>query len=87
MKSEKNIPLKLALLPLIFLVVLLTINVYVFGNDALGGSNQFILLIGGVFAAIIGFSLKVSYKEMVSSVGENLKSVTGAILILLFEGA
>ena len=87
MKSEKNIPLKLALLPLIFLVVLLTINVYVFGNDALGGSNQFILLIGGVFAAIIGFSLKVSYKEMVSSVGENLKSVTGAILILLFVGA
>ena len=87
MKSEKNIPLKLALLPLIFLVILLTINVYVFGNDALGGSNQFILLIGGVFAAIIGFSLKVSYKEMVSSVGENLKSVTGAILILLFEGA
>ena len=53
MKSEKNIPLKLALLPLIFLVILLTINVYVFGNDALGGSNQFILLIGGVFAAII----------------------------------
>ena len=87
MKSTKNIPLKLALLPLIFLVVLLTINVYIFGNDALGGSNQFILLIGGVFAAIIGFSLKVSFKEMISSVGENLKSVTGAILILLFVGA
>ena len=84
MKSEKNIPLKLALLPLIFLVILLTINVYVFGNDALGGSNQFILLIGGVFAAIIGFSLKVSYKEMVSSVGENLKSKINQFSMLIF---
>ena len=37
--------------------------------------------------AIIGFRQNISYKEMLTQVAENLKSVTGAILILLFVGA
>ena len=37
--------------------------------------------------AIIGFRQNISYKEMLTQVAENLKSVTGAILIFLFVGA
>lgn len=76
-----------ALLPVIILVVMLAYNVYVFGDDALSGSNQFILLLGGAVAALVGFRNKVSYKSMMVEVAENVKSTSGAILILLMVGA
>ena len=76
-----------ALLPVIILVVMLAYNVYVFGDDALSGSNQFILLLGGAVAALVGFRNKVSYKTMMVEVAENVKSTSGAILILLMVGA
>ncbi|MDG1386240.1 MAG: Na+/H+ antiporter NhaC [Flavobacteriaceae bacterium] len=76
-----------ALLPVVILVLLLSFNVTVYGDDALGGSNQFILLIGAAVAAIVGFRNKVTYDQMIEAIGSNLKSTTGAILILLFVGA
>ena len=76
-----------ALIPVIALVGMLAYNVYVFGDDALSGSNQFILLLGGAVAAIVGLSNKVSYKQMLAEVAENVKSTTGALLILLMVGA
>ena len=76
-----------ALLPIVILVLLLSFNVTVYGDDALGGSNQFILLIGAAVAAIVGFRNKVTYDQMIEAIGSNLKSTTGAILILLFVGA
>jgi len=87
MKSQTQLPLSRALIPLLILVVLLAVNVGVFGDDALGGSNQFILLVGGAVAAVVGFANQTTYKLMLEKVADNLKSVTGAILILLFVGA
>jgi len=71
----------------VFLIVLLTYNVYVFGDDSLEGSNQFILLIGASIAVFIGFINKINFKLIIKKIGKNLYSVTGAILILLFVGA
>ena len=85
MKSSLSI--KTALLPLLVLIGLLAFNVLVYGDDALSGSNQFILLFGGAVAAMVGFANKISYTIMLDKVADNLKSVTGAILILLFVGA
>lgn len=76
-----------ALIPVIVLVAMLAYNVSVFGDDALSGSNQFILLLGGAVAAIVGFRNEVSYKQMITEVAENVKSTTGALLILLMVGA
>ncbi len=87
MKQKPTLPLRLAMLPIVALVLLLSLNVSIYGDDALGGSNQFILLLGGAVAAMVGFRKKVSDKDMLQQVAENLKSVTGAILILLFVGA
>ena len=86
-EQQQEISLGQALLPVIILVLLLAFNVFVFGDDALGGSNQFILLIGAAVAAVVGFRNKVHYDQMLEAVGSNLKSTTGAILILLFVGA
>ena len=85
--SNKELNIWEALIPVFVLVALLAYNVFVFGDDALSGSNQFILLIGAAVAAIVGFSNKVGYDKMIREVGENLKSTTGAILILLMVGA
>ena len=76
-----------ALIPVIALVGMLAYNIYVFGDDALSGSNQFILLLGAAVAAIVGFKNKTSYKRMLEEVAENVKSTTGALLILLMVGA
>ena len=76
-----------ALLPIIFLVLLLSINVFIYGDDSLNGTNQFILILSGLFGASIGFIYKVSYKKILTSISNSVKSVTGALLILLFVGA
>ena len=85
--TNKELSLLEALIPIFALVGLLAFNVFVFGDDALSGSNQFVLLLGGAVAAIVGFLNKVSYEKMIAEIGNNLKSTTGAILILLFVGA
>lgn len=77
-----------ALFPVIILVGMLFYNVaFAFGDDALSGSNQFILLLGAAVAAIVGFFNKVSYKQMMEEVAKNVKSTTGALLILLMVGS
>ncbi|MBB4118067.1 NhaC family Na+:H+ antiporter [Mesonia hippocampi] len=83
----KNISILQALIPVIALIAMLAFNVVVYGDDALSGSNQFILLMGGAVAALVGAANKVSFNNMVEEVAKNIKSTTGAILILLMVGA
>ena len=87
MNKTRSLPIVSSLIPLIILIILLAYNVFVFGDNALSGSNQFILLIGASIAAVVGFYYQVSYKEMLIKVADNFQSVAGAILILLFVGA
>ena len=89
MKNSSNVslPIGIALLPIFFLVLLLSINVFIYGDDSLNGTNQFILILSGLFGASIGFIYKVSYKEILKNISNSVKSVTGALLILLFVGA
>ncbi len=77
-----------ALMPIIFLVLILSFNVLVvFGDEATSGPNQFALLLAGAVAAIIGFRHNISYETMLQKVTKNIESTSGAILILLFVGA
>ncbi|PIU19779.1 MAG: Na+/H+ antiporter NhaC [Elusimicrobia bacterium CG08_land_8_20_14_0_20_59_10] len=89
MTSSRPAVIKLytALVPVLAVVVMLAYNVGVYGDNAVGGSNQFILLLAGVIAALIGFRNKVPYSVMLDHVSSNLKTTTGAILILLMVGA
>ena len=85
--TNKELSIWEALIPVFALIGMLAFNVFVFGDSALGGSNQFVLLLGGAVAAIMGFMNKVSYKTMLNEVAENVKSTAGALLILLMVGA
>ena len=86
--KNKELSIFEALMPVVALILMLFYNVFfVFGDNALNGSNQFILLLGAAVAAIVGFFKKTSYSQMLNEVSENLKSTTGALLILLMVGA
>lgn len=77
-----------ALVPVILLMTMLAYNIFFAEGEALGTySNQFILLMGGGIAAIIGFFNKVSVHTMTREIWENLKSVFVPIVILLLVGA
>ncbi len=88
MKDEKTeIGIVASVLPIITLIILLAINVGVYGDDSLNGSNQFILLVGAFIASIIGYFHKVNYKIIINSISKSVKTTTSPILILLFVGA
>jgi len=77
-----------ALIPVIILIGLLFYNIQFADNSMFGEySNQIILLIGGLVAAIVGFFNKVSAIRMLSEIWENLKSIFVPVLILLLVGA
>ncbi len=88
MKNDApTLKLSAAMIPVVLLVLLLALNVSIFGDDALSGSNQFILLIGAAIAALVGYRNQINHKTMIEKVADNVQSVTGALLILLFVGA
>jgi len=78
-----------SLIPVVLLMILLAYNIFfVEGQEWMGAyTNQFILLIGGGIAAIMGIYNKVPLKIMFIEIGENLKSVFIPIMILLLVGA
>ena len=85
-----KISLRTALIPVIFLIILLTCNITIYGDDLLMGSNQIILLIAIAFAGfffLVKSRNKISYRLMLQKIIENLVSVKTPILILLFVGA
>ncbi len=86
-KPNKKLSIWGALIPVVALIGMLAYNVSVFRDDALGGSNQFILLMGAAVAAIVGFFNKVDFDTMIDRVADNIQSTAGAILILLMVGA
>lgn len=81
-------PLGLALLPIIVLVVALTWNVlYVYGDDALSGSSQMIILLVTGFAAAIGMWRGVNWATQQTSVVSTIGNAMPSILILLLVGS
>jgi NhaC family Na+:H+ antiporter len=86
--SNKELNIWEALIPVFALIGMLAYNVLIaFKDDALAGSNQFILLMGAAVAAVVGFLNKVTYAQMIEEVAINIKSTVGALLILLMVGA
>ncbi len=86
--ENRELSLYESLIPVMILMGLLAINIFVYEGAWFGDySNQYILLFGGVVAAVVGFLNKSSLKTMLAEIWENLKSVKVPILILLLVGA
>ena len=76
-----------ALFPIIFLIILLSINVSLYGDDSLGGANQLALILAGAVAGIIGIKSGTNWKSIIDGISNSIKSVTPSIIILLLIGS
>lgn len=76
-----------ALIPITFLIVLLSINVTVFGDEALDGSNQVVLILSGAVAGLIAMRIGVSWRIMQKGILSSINSAMSSLLILLLIGA
>lgn len=76
-----------ALIPVIFLITVLSYNVFVFKDDALAGSNQMILLFAAAVAVLVGARRGLTWHAFQKGVVKSISAALPAILILLFIGA
>ena len=84
---DSNMPLPLALLPIVLLVALLGANVYFFEDNSSYGSNQIALLIAALFAGGIGMFRGVKWSCIKDAISSNISQATEAIIILLLIGS
>ncbi|MBS0000958.1 MAG: Na+/H+ antiporter NhaC [Cyclobacteriaceae bacterium] len=76
-----------SLIPVIFLIVFLAINVYVFKDDSLAGSNQIVLILSATVAAIIASRTGIKWLKLREGIVRTLTSALPSILILLLIGS
>lgn len=79
--------LLLAVIPVIFLIALLFLNVSAFGDDTLSFSNQIVLLSAAAIAGLIGLIKGFSFNDLMEGAIDNIKQAVPAILILMLIGA
>jgi len=78
----------LALVPLLVLVVLLALDIAIFGADSILGASQVCLLVAaGICVALSIWVHKVPWESFEKAIGHNMAEVAPAILILLLIGA
>ncbi len=85
--EQKNISFFWALFPILVLIGLLGTNVYLYGDDSLGGANQLALLLTASIAAIVGSNNGSNWKSIMEGVSKSIASTTPAIIILLLIGS
>lgn len=76
-----------SLIPILFLILLLVINVGIFGSEALGGSNQIVLILSAAVAAIVAIRVGFKWEEIQDGVVKSISSAMASILILLLIGS
>lgn len=87
MTEPKRPTLIHAFIPIFILVILLAINVIVFGSGATDGPNQIALVLAASVAGIVSWRLGHSWEEIEISIVKSISSAMGAMLILLVIGS
>lgn len=88
MQSEKRDPLLIeALIPIVFLIGALSLNVLIFGDDGLSGSSQIILLLSAAVAGLIALRLGYNWDDQLSGIINSIIAALPSILILLLIGS
>jgi NhaC family Na+:H+ antiporter len=86
-QQKREATLLEASIPIIFLIVLLFINVSVFGDSALDGSNQIVLIFAALVASIMAVRLGYKWYEIREGIVKSITSAMSGILILLLIGS
>ncbi|HLT06600.1 MAG TPA: Na+/H+ antiporter NhaC [Cyclobacteriaceae bacterium] len=86
--KHKSPSLLEALLPILLLVILLIVNLSIFGVDGLSGSNQMVLIISSAIAACMAvFRLGVNWEALQEGIVKSIGSAMPSILILFLIGS
>lgn len=84
----KDPSLKLSLIPIITLVIMLSMNVYLYQDNSSYGPNQMALLIAALISSLLGvFILKIDYKTIERKTFDSVNVALPAIAILLVVGS
>lgn len=86
-KRNKRIPYILALIPILLLIILLALNVILFGENSINGANQFALLLASAVVTIIGLNYNIGWNKIIEKISESVKSIVPATIMLLLIGA
>jgi len=84
-KREATLPE--AFIPIIFLIILLFVNIRIFGDSAIDGSNQIVLILSGGVAAMMASRLGYKWQEINDGIVKSISSAMSSILILLLIGS
>ncbi|NVJ85141.1 MAG: Na+/H+ antiporter NhaC [Algoriphagus sp.] len=77
-----------ALIPLVFLIFLLVLNIQIFGTDGLSGSNQIVLLLSAAVAGLVSvYRLGFHWQTLQDGIVKSISSAMSSILILFLIGA
>ena len=86
-RPDRPIPLLLALTPLLFLILMLSSSVILFGDNASYGPNQIALMLAAGSAAVIGLYLGFAWTDMEEAMVKGITLALKACLILLAVGS
>ncbi len=86
-KTTRRPTLLVALIPVFFLTLLISVNVTIFGDDSLSGSNQIVLILSAAVASIIAMWLGHRWEDLLKGIVKGIGSAMTAILILLMIGS
>ncbi|MEP1033383.1 Na+/H+ antiporter NhaC [Ekhidna sp.] len=87
MTTKREPTLFESLIPIIFLILILVVNVGIFGSAALDGSNQIVLILSAGVAAIVAIRIGFKWQEIQDGIVKSISSAMASILILLLIGA
>ncbi|GAB4246744.1 MAG: Na+/H+ antiporter NhaC family protein [Ekhidna sp.] len=87
MTNKQQPTLWQSLIPILFLIFLLVINVGIFGSNALDGSNQIVLILSAGVAALVAIKAGFKWDEIQNGIVKSISSAMASILILLMIGA
>jgi NhaC family Na+:H+ antiporter len=85
--TDKKTPYFFALLPILVLIALLAYNVFLYGDNSLGGANQLALLFAAATASIVGIKFGAKWKTILDGMSKSISSTTPSLIILLLIGA
>jgi len=86
-KREESLSFLESVIPIIFLILLLSVNVGIFGDDALAGSNQICLILAAAYAAVIAVPTGLKWDFLEKGIVKSISSAMGSMLILLLIGS
>ena len=85
--NTKQPSLFVAILPIVFLVTTLTINIIVFGNNVLEGASQIAIILASIVGGVIAVFYGVKWDFILEYILKNINTSMNAILILFLIGS